>query len=247
MTLGESLGGSLAGSLAGSLGAFHATPAAFLSNVRLWYRPDAGYITRSGASVATVLNRGSLAGAMTAVSAGTWVENDASLGGRPSILLNGTANYYTLPDLSALTSGHVFIVGRKAADPAASDPKSGGFLLGGDPGNDTHFPFTDGAIYSDVGSAGRHTQGDPAASLASAFWYDVESATNAYTSRVNGTQLFTTATNTVAFPAAPTFGRSGGGTRFWDGWLAELIVCGSVQSAAQRGAYAKYVADWFNL
>lgn len=221
------------------------TPLDFLSDVELWYRPDQKSVIFNGGDVAQVVNRGAMSGNMVAPGAsnqGLWVEADPLANNRPAILLNGTSDHYTLPNLSALTAGHVFILGRKAADPASSSTKAGFATLGTWPLNDSHVPFIDGGVYADVGSTEWYPQGNPSDSLADIFLYEVETATNDYRTLLNGTQLFASIVNTVGFPSAPDFGFGAqGGERFYDGWLYEFIVCGSVQSAPEVAAYYAYV------
>lgn len=171
-------------------------------------------------------------------------------------VINGKAVYrfnraqaYNLANVfSALTSGEVFLAVKLDADPPSSFDWSGLWHFGTNTDSD-HYPFTDGVIYDGWGSTARKTAGNPTLSLAAARIYNVSSAPGAWTARLDGTQLFTTATNTVAFTTVPKLGKGvllAGSTHYWlDGDIGELIVFGQVLSSGDRSTVlAGMKAKW---
>ncbi len=106
-------------------------------------------------------------------------------------------NKYMATNAGGLSQGHIFIV-CSVADPSAS---FGGGLwdLGTDAVNADFIPFSDGVIYCGAGSTTRKTVGNPATALNQFNVLEVESATNAWTFRLNGTDLFTTGTSVVGW------------------------------------------------
>jgi hypothetical protein len=98
---------------------------------------------------------------------------------------------------------------------------AGAFYQFGTSVADDHVPFNDGNIYDGFGSTVRKTVGNVAPSMANWHLWNVTTAPGEYTARVNGLQVFTTATNTVAFHTACRLGRGvgsnsdGGMTCIW--------------------------------
>jgi hypothetical protein len=221
------------------------TPLNFLTNVALWLRPDPAYVTKSGADVSALINRGALGNA-TGVNSPQWTAIDADFNGHPSISGNGTTNdrRFTLPNLSSLTVGEVFIVAKVNADPPGAAADSGFWKIGSVGGAGTHVPFTDGVIYDEFGSTAQKTVGDAAASLTSTFHYNVLSKDGEWTARLNGVQIFTTGTNTVGFSATPVLMGSSADNIWLNGKWADFVLCSSEQTAAARAAWANYVARY---
>lgn len=120
----------------------------------------------------------------------------------------GNKGWQTGPDMSALTAGHVFAVIKAKADPAGDNGQTGLWNFGTD-SLSAHVPFTESNVYDDCFSTARKSTGNPTTSLASAFvLYEIISTSSEWTRKINGATSgndhFTTATNTVAGPAAPT-------------------------------------------
>lgn len=106
---------------------------------------------------------------------------------------------------SSLTAAEAFVVRKLATDPP-SGSSSGGMWKFGTAGSADNVPFTDGTIYDGFGSTARKTTVNPTPSMANWHIYNVTSISGEWTNRLNGAQLFTTATNTVGFNTAPRFG-----------------------------------------
>lgn len=159
----------------------------------------------------------------------------ATAGQRPTVdLLGGfgveavhfDASNQILPlttPIAGLAAAHVFAVVRSAEDPALSTQNQ--LWEFGSTTNPTLFTYTDSNIYDGFGTTSRKTVGNPAASLAAVRCYEVYSASGEWTANLDGTQVFTTSTNTVGWAAAQALGsKSGTINQGYIGWIARLIV-----------------------
>lgn len=130
-------------------------------------------------------------------------------------------------------AAHAFIIVQLDADPPASG--NGGLWEFGTDASDTHFPFSDNNIYDDFGTTVRKTVGNPTPSLAAVRLYEVVSAAGEWTARLDGAQIFTTATNTVGWSASSALGGAvsgASGTRL-NGKIAEFINFTTKRTAPQ--------------
>lgn len=108
-----------------------------------------------------------------------------------------------------------------------------------------HYTFTDGNIYNGDLSNVRKPVGNPTPSVVAWNISGVTSAANDWKYYLNGTQLFTTATNTVGLSGAPDIGRSF--TQFFDGYVAEVVLCNGVLSQANREKMEGYLAHKWGI
>lgn len=148
------------------------------------------------------------------------------------------------PDYSALTAVHMFIIVKLDADPPPTEDTTG--LWGTGAATRTHFPFTDSNIYEGFGSTTRQTVGNPAAALTSWRVYEIISTSSEYTVLLDGTQLFTTGTNTVGWGADRWLGRSHGTRVTLKGWVAGAYLA-SAKLTTDRAALITYINDRFAL
>jgi hypothetical protein len=128
-----------------------------------------------------------------------------TLNGRPSVNWDNF-DYVDLGNLSALTEGEIFRLVKKDADPPVGQ---GFFWLFGTSGSSSHVPYTSGTIYDDFGSNVRKTTVDPTPALTSWRLYSVYSAASDWASYLDGTQIYSTGTNTVAFNSGAYFTSDG--------------------------------------
>ena len=175
------------------------------------------------------------------------------LNSKAIVRFDGTDDYLTATSsLAALTAGEIFLVVKTDADPSVSEAKSGLYAFGKD-GLGTHYPYPDSNIYDDFGTNTRKSTGNPSAALTSWNVYNVSSASGAWTSRINGTQHYTTASNTVSFPGSGAEGnaRIGRGgpsyAYYFDGDLAEVILYDSVLSSGNRASVLSYLQSKWGL
>jgi hypothetical protein len=169
------------------------------------------------------------------------------LNGLRVVRFNGADDVLDGPNfLTGFTAAEIFILVKVDADPPAGVAQSGLWSFGNS-GDSVHFPYTSGVVYDDFGSTVRKDTGDPTLSLSSAFrLYNVSTASGAWTSRVDGTQHFTTATNTVGWSTAPRLGSSSDNTKFLDGDIAEIALYNAVLSGGDRTDFQDYItAKWF--
>src|SRR5688572_12957685 len=106
-------------------------------------------------------------------------------------------HWFTGPDMSALTAVHCFMVVLAINDPATDVGQTGLADMGSAATSAGHYPYTDSNIYEPSFSSARKTLGNPAAALTSWRVYELISVSGEYTAKIDGTQIFTTGTNTV--------------------------------------------------
>lgn len=184
------------------------------------------------AAAATWENEGTLADATQATSGARPVVAKELLNGRAGLLFDIAAwKYLDLPDLSALTHGTVYVVARQL-DPQASNAEL--WTMGTD--GTAYFDFSDGKVYDHLGTNARKTSTSkvPRMTAGQFFLYDAVSAAGRWESYVNGERIHKTASNTVAFPAAPKLGSASGNR--WGGYITDFYLFDAVHEADERQA-----------
>lgn len=145
---------------------------------------------------------------------------------------------------SALTAAHVFFVAKGFTDSQPGSPW--GF---GTAANAEHFTFsTDSKIYSAIFSSTRHDCGNPLPPISNWNCAEVVSTSSEWTYLLNGNQLFTTGTNTVASPSSCSLGaRDSLGNLRWNGYYAGLYISSAKLSSANRTLMVNYLNSTFGL
>lgn len=164
----------------------------------------------------------------------------------PVVRFDGSDDYLLLGDFSALTEGEVFIVIKIDADPPGADAQSG-LAVWGSSSSAAHFPYTDGTIYDDFGSTTRKTTVNPTPALTSWRVYNVWSVSGDWASNLDGSSLYSTATNTVSFPASVNLGISFLSIYFLDGDVAEFIMYDNKLSNGDRSSVQTYLDTKYAL
>lgn len=185
-------------------------------------------------------------------NANNWVQ--ATVTNQPTltsgaVVFNGTDNFLGGPDFSALTAAEIFIVIQIDTEPPAADEQTGLWEMGSSNDN-THFPFTDSNIYDGFASSTRKSTGNPTEALTSYVIYNVISTSSEWTSNINGTQHFTTATNTVGWNTSEQFlgrGTNSPPTVFLDGNVKFVIILPTKLSSANRANMVSYLAARFSI
>jgi hypothetical protein len=167
-----------------------------------------------------------------------------AIGGRPVVDFI-SSDFFSLPSLAALTAGEGFIVAKKDHDPASSGADIALWTLGTG-GAIVGFPWFDGVIYDDFGSTVRRGTANPTPSLTSPFLYNATSVAGEWTNRVNGTQIFTTATNTVSFASSPLLGASNSST-FCQGVIGFFGLLSAKASTTLRSRVNAWVASYYGI
>lgn len=218
-------------------------PKALGADLFLWHRGD--LVTASSGAVSAWDDKSSNGRASTQITGADKPTERAAghvrcINGLPVVEFDGVSDYLAWANIfTALTAAEVFVVGRLDADPPTTG--SGGIWDLGTDVNSSAVPFTDGNIYDSFGSTVRKTVGNPAPSLASPFIYNVTSTATEWTARLNGTQIFTTPTNAVAFSAAPTLGRSKNSTILFKGVMAEMFMLSRALTTSERASALSYL------
>jgi hypothetical protein len=147
---------------------------------------------------------------------------------------------------SGLSEACYFIALKRVLDPPTTQSRTGhpmDFLLGS---GQHHYPWIDGVIYDSTLTNSRKTTVNPTPSLANFHLYNVEAKSNLWTSRLNKSQIFTTATNTFVADQGAVLGGGGGGYWF-DGDIGELIAYSSILSSDDRNKVEDYLYDKWGI
>jgi len=224
---------------------------AYISGLALWLKADAITGLADADPVSSWADQSGNARNFTGVTTTRPLYRTGVLNGKPAVRFDGVDDVLTGPTLASLTAGEVFLVVKLTNDPPLTANSSGLWHVGvngADPFPNTHYPFTDGIIYDAFGSTTRKATVNPTPSLAAWRLYNVNSVDGEWTSRLDGTQLFSTATNVAGFPAVPKLGNSiTGGLYFLGGDIAELFIYDRKVTAAERAQVNAYVAAKYAL
>lgn len=137
--------------------------------------------------------------------------------------------------VSAFTQGAIFFV-TKVGSGAVGAPVAGF----GTSGLNNHYPFSDTHVYHDFLATIRPDMGAPSG-LTSWHIGSFHSKAGDLRYSINGTDFFTTATNTVgAATGVPTIGAQPGYA--YDGDIAEIVLCNSFLTTAERQQVEGYLA-----
>jgi hypothetical protein len=162
---------------------------------------------------------------------------------KPSIEFKaGEFDNYSLPNLSALSQGEIFVITKINNDPPVA-ASSGLWVLGNSA--NTHYPWVNGNIYDEFGT--NNTKGNIAAPpLNQARIYNVRSLPNSWVSRLDGSILFSTGSNTVSFQSAARLGINAA-SNYYDGLMSEVVFYNQALNTAQRNIVENYLASKYNI
>lgn len=184
----------------------------------------------------------------TGVNGPSYQSSVNTINSLPTVFCNaGLPEYFTIAvNATGWSAATVAIV----VD-AAEDPSSGGgaglWTLSTADFN-AHYPYTDGVIYDNAFSTVRKTVGDPTPALTSPHHYIVTSTAGAWTAYLDGTQLFTTGTNTFSGRNGFEIMRSStSGSNALGGFIAELLIYDSVLAGADLTSLIAYLDNRFAL
>lgn len=172
------------------------------------------------------------------------VVNATAANGLPTVQFNTatTTHVMTTGAFSGLTAMHLVMVIRTLVDPSVNS-----FLWNYNSAGSARWNFLgDGKIYDDFGSTTRHDAIAPGGALNVLNIYEVITTASEWTCKLNGVQLFTTATNTFAVGANNFLGANGtGGVSCWSGDIPFQGIWSSKLSAPdaayiRNGLKARY-------
>ncbi len=164
--------------------------------------------------------------------------------GAQALYFNKTTLLTLEAAIAGITAAHAFLVFKSVEDPAVTSQQM--LWQFGPPAVGMHFPFADGNIYDHFGTTERKTVGNPAADLRAVHCYEVITKANQFTARLDGAEIFTTATNAVGWHATQVLGNHSAGAmaQGFIGWWARLIICNAELAGADianmRGYLARY-------
>jgi hypothetical protein len=110
-------------------------------------------------------------------------------------------------------------------------------------GGETQWYTFSGDIYENFGSTARKNTGNPSATLTTPHIYNVRSASGVFSTHINGTQHYTTATNSVGW-LADTYWLARNASNFYmNGYIAEVIWTNATLSAGDRTSTFDYLKN----
>jgi hypothetical protein len=166
---------------------------------------------------------------------------------KPCVLIvddTGTpiGGYFSLPNsFGSLTSAHGFALVKKILGSDDGPPPIADF--GSDLSGDL-YAFNDNRIFSAFGSTTRMSLGTSwTSSFTITNWILLEfrTAAGAWSCRMNGTEIFSTATNTVGWSSAPFIGRRSAGPGNMRGYVAEIAIYDHVLSGGDYTTFKSYI------
>jgi type II secretory pathway pseudopilin PulG len=155
-------------------------------------------------------------------------------------------HFNTMPNLSALTAGEMFIALKKNENLASSTINSGTWGSFGTAA-EGHFPWLDDLIYDSFGTNVRKESISYKQNFVSNTLYNATSIKGEWQNRLNGIQLLSTRTNTVGFRSAPLLGKTWHGDAYFYGNIGEVLLYNTKLSTANRQDVHKYLGDKWNI
>lgn len=152
--------------------------------------------------------------------------------------------YFSLPNFLSGSAGQHFCVVKLDADPQSADSHAGPPLGNwGTASSVSLYPNNpDNIIYSSWGNTVRRATVDPTPSMANWHVYEERSAANDWSNWLNGSMLFQTFTNTVAWGTNPRIGsHSVGGVSTLFGMIAEVIFYNRILTGGEITAIYSYL------
>lgn len=167
--------------------------------------------------------------------------------GLPIVRFDGGSDQMAFPSTAATmmgssAAGTFFAVLKNDIDTGTA--RGAPFGHWGSNASSDHLPFSDGNIYSGLGSTARKNCGNPSSTLIAWRPHCVITAASNFRYYIEGgTAFFSTGTNTVGWStSAPSMGKSVG-SYWFDGDLGEAIVYDTALSAADLNIVGDYLAS----
>jgi hypothetical protein len=109
------------------------------------------------------------------------------------------------------------------------------------------YPWSDGQLYDDFGSAVQYGLGYPPIDIGQFRLYNISSKANNWTYRLDAIERFHETTNTVAFNVTPFLGKARSGDLKFSGDIAEVVVFGRTLAPGERERVNAYLAAKYLL
>jgi hypothetical protein len=207
---------------------------------------DASTITLNSTTVSQWNDKSGNSRNFSQATAGNQPTYQASgINSKPSVAFTGSNdNFMTASSVlsSGSTAGSIFWVQTTEADPS-TNANNFGSLISQDWGSDAfanHVPYTDGNIYFAGFSTSRPNVGNPSSSLVNPRILSHQSTNGSVAFYIDGSSLFTSASNTFSNPA--TTKRIGQAGSQFTGQVAELIVLSNIPTTTERQLIEGYLA-----
>lgn len=162
------------------------------------------------------------------------------LNGNPVVRLDGTDDFFNVSGVTALpTALYCLLIFKRNTQP------TGLYFFGGD---DNSVVWFANDLYDAFGTTTRKHPGVSSA-LAIGSWilYEAYSAASDWRCFINGTQFYSTATNTVGGIGGSKLGNDQFGGTYMDGDIAAFVLAESVPSAALRRRIEQSLAFSFRI
>lgn len=200
------------------------TPADLGSKLKSWLRADVG-VTYDGSNYVTAWADQASGGPTWTVNGTPDYEATGGSNSQPTVRFNSNSTeWLSSTNVNCGAGVRAFIVNKRDADPPAGGTDIGGLWNHG-AANLVSVPYTDGIVYDGFGSTARKTTVNPSSSMASWNIYDVRSTASGWWNWLNGTRLYTTATNTVSTNAPIYLARDSNLAVLGKVRISECIVC----------------------
>lgn len=155
--------------------------------------------------------------------------------------------------MNGLTEASIYLVGKWNHDPT-TDGQGGIMKLNGSD-QQSHIPYIDGTLYSAIFTDTRKATGvDPTPSFTSPFYIGWLSKSASYKIRMNGSEIYSTGTNTFATLTGTNplhhynFGNNDDGNGLGiDGYLAEIIIVDHFLSAQDITDLESYISTRYSI
>lgn len=166
----------------------------------------------------------------------------------PALAFDGSQQF-TIPNvISSATAASAFVVVIPSSTSSDSGPLIGNF---GTASSSSHYPYRLGSIYDKWASTTRKGPISQPAGFMSWHLYNVQNATGDWRYYFNGSQHFSTTTNTFS---PSTYGSStyigldqAGGTYRFRGHIAEILIYNTTLSETDRQSVTEYLRAKYNL
>ncbi len=213
------------------------------SVMQYWLRADSITGVAEGATVGSWPDISGNNNDVSSNNTPAYISSVTNFNGKPAVRFEN-GDRFDLGNLTSLTSGEVFAVIEADADPPGNGDDAELWDLGST-GNRGLYPNTDGNLFEEFGTTVR--KGNISVGpLNQTRVYNVRSATGEYEITLDGSSIFSTATNTVGFENAAILGREENGGGF-DGDIAEFILFNQTLNAAQRSIVINYLAAKYDV
>lgn len=221
-----------------------ATDLTTISGLKLWCETRffaEGYADTDLRSIAP--NYANTANHLLRTNANAPIHRTAQVNSEPAWEFNGSQVFDIANAIfSGQTAGEVFLVIKSDNDGGTSS--GGHWSLGGTSGS--LYPDAAGDVYDSFASSTTKATGNPSTALNAWHLYNVSADGSSWTSRHDGTQHYTVASNTVTWPGGIAYLGLNGGT-WYLGFIAAIVMFDNVLSSTDRDTVESYLASVYGL